>query len=49
MISTAELNCPPPPEAAREAILHALDLFRTTLIAKMLPVGRILSQALEAA
>jgi len=49
MISTAELNCPPPPEAAREAILHALDLFRTTLIAKMLPVGQILSQALEPA
>jgi hypothetical protein len=49
MISTAEPNCPPPPEAEREAILRALDLFRTTLIAKMLPVGQILSQALEPA
>jgi hypothetical protein len=47
MISTAELNCPPPPEAAQEPILHALDLFRTTLIAKMLPIGQILSQALK--
>ena len=49
MISMAELNCPPPPKAARESILHILDLFRTTLIAKMLPVGQILSQALEPA
>ena len=46
MISTAELNCPSPPKAAQELILHTLDLFRTTLIAKMLPVGQILSQAL---
>jgi hypothetical protein len=49
MISMAELNCPPPPQAEREAILHALDLFRKTLIAKMLPVGQILSKALEPA
>jgi hypothetical protein len=49
MISTAEPDCPPPPEAEREAILRALDLFRTTLIAKMLPVGQILSQALRPA
>jgi len=49
MVSTAELICPPPPEAAKEPILHALDLFRTTLIAKMLPVGQILSQALKPA
>jgi hypothetical protein len=49
MISPAKLDCPPPPEATREAILHALDLFRTTLIAKMLPIGRILSQALKSA
>ena len=47
MISATKPDCPPPPEAAREAILHALDLFRTTLIAKMLPVGQILSQALK--
>lgn len=49
MVSAAELNCPPPPEASRQSILNTLDLFRTTLIAKMLPVGQILSQALEPA
>jgi hypothetical protein len=27
--------------------LNALDLFRTSVIAKMLPIGRILSQALR--
>jgi hypothetical protein len=47
MISTAKPNCAPPPEAGRESILNALDLFRTSVIAKMLPIGRILSQALR--
>jgi hypothetical protein len=47
MISMAEPNCAPPPEAGRESILNALDLFRTSMIAKMLPIGRILSQALR--
>jgi hypothetical protein len=46
MISLTKPNCPPPPEAGRESILNALDLFRTSVIAKMLPIGRILSQAL---
>jgi len=32
--------------ASRDAIATALDLFRTTLIAKMLPVGHILTRAL---
>jgi hypothetical protein len=47
MISTAKPNCAPPPEAGRESILNALDLFRTSVIAKMLPIGRILSRALR--
>jgi hypothetical protein len=47
MISATKPDCPPPPEAEREAIRRALDLFRTTLIAKMLPVGQILSRALK--
>jgi hypothetical protein len=47
MISTTKPNCASPPDAGREAILNALDLFRTSVIAKMLPIGRILSQALR--
>ena len=47
MISMTKPDCPPPPEAGHEAILNALDLFRTSVIAKMLPIGRILSRALE--
>jgi hypothetical protein len=47
LISTPRMSFPPPPEAALEAILRVFDLFRMTLIAKMLPVGQILSQALE--
>jgi hypothetical protein len=47
MISMAKPDCPPPPEAAQDSILKALDLFRTSVIAKMLPIGRILSQALK--
>jgi hypothetical protein len=49
LISSPGVGFPPPPQAAREAVLRALDLFRTTLIAKMLPVGQILSQALKPA
>jgi hypothetical protein len=49
LISSPGVGFPPPPQAAREAMLRALDLFRTTLIAKMLPVGQILSQALKPA
>jgi hypothetical protein len=49
LISGTELHGPPPPEVTREAILHALDLFRTTLIPKMLPIGQILSRALAPA
>jgi len=49
LISSPRVGFPPPPQAAREAMLRALDLFRTTLIAKMLPVGQILSQALKPA
>ena len=49
LISNPRVGFPPPPQAARQAVLHALDLFRTTLIAKMLPVGQILSQALKPA
>src|SRR5258708_6086455 len=49
LISNPRVGFPPPPQAAREATLRALDLFRTTLIAKMLPVGQILSQALKPA
>jgi hypothetical protein len=49
LISSPKVGFPPPPQAAREAVLRALDLFRTTLIAKMLPVGQILSQALKSA
>jgi len=49
LISSPRVGFPPPPQAARQAVLHALDLFRTTLIAKMLPVGQILSQALKPA
>jgi len=49
LISSPGMGFPPPPQAAREALLRALDLFRTTLIAKMLPVGQILSQALKPA
>ena len=46
LISSSRVGFPPPPPAAREAVLNALDLFRTTLIAKLLPVGQILSRAL---
>jgi hypothetical protein len=49
LISSSRVGFPPPPPAAREAVLRALDLFRTTLIAKLLPVGQILSRALEPA
>jgi hypothetical protein len=49
LISSPGVGFPPPPEATREALLRALDLFRTTLIAKMLPVGQILSLALKPA
>lgn len=47
MLSRTKPDCPPPPETGREAILNALDLFRASVIAKMLPIGRILSRALE--
>jgi hypothetical protein len=46
LISSSRVGFPPPPPAAREAVLLALDLFRTTLIAKLLPVGQILLRAL---
>jgi hypothetical protein len=49
LISSPGVGFPPAPEAAREALVRALDLFRTTLIAKMLPVGQILSLALKPA
>jgi hypothetical protein len=49
LIPSPGVGFPPPPEATREALLRALDLFRTTLIAKMLPVGQILSLALKPA
>jgi hypothetical protein len=49
LISSSRIGFPPPPPAAREAVLNALDLFRTTLIAKLLPVGQILSRALAPA
>lgn len=35
-----------PVPQSREPILHALDLFRTTLIPKLLPIGHILRQAM---
>jgi hypothetical protein len=47
LISNPGMGFPPPPEAAQEAMLRVFDLFRMTLIAKMLPVGQILSQALD--
>lgn len=49
LISNPRVGFPPPPQETREATLRALDLFRTTLIAKLLPVGQILSQALKPA
>jgi hypothetical protein len=47
LVADAPNGFPALPEpTARDHILEALDMFRTTLIAKMLPVGQILKSAL---
>lgn len=47
LVAEAPCRFPALPEpASRDAILEALDIFRTTLIAKMIPVGHILRNAL---
>jgi hypothetical protein len=49
LIATTTNDFPALPElASRDRLQEALDLFRTTLIAKMIPVGHILKRALSA-